>query len=163
MRSLGVALLVIMTVSAAAAQKPPIAPAPQDPIPEPNQRGKSREYPVSVTGCIQGKWLHVSDLHTRDSAFEALRVSDFVLEGPRELLRQIKDYHSGHHDEIEGIAIVPPSPVPSSATVTTKKFGKTHVTVAGREEGKQYVEEPRKPIVLKVQALTHVSEGCSGR
>src|SRR6266498_4169990 len=114
MRSLAVALLVAMTVSAATAQHPPITAPPQDPIPEPNQRGKSREYPVSVTGCIQGKWLHVSDMHTRDSVFEALRVSDFILEGPRELLRQIKDHHSGHNDEIEGIAIVPPSPVPGS-------------------------------------------------
>lgn len=40
--------------------------------------------------------------------------------------------------------------------------GKTHVTVAGREEGKAYVQEPPKQLTLKVIGLTHLTEGCAG-
>ena len=51
----------------------------------------------------------------------------------------------------------------ASSTTTTKEFGKTRVTLGGREEGTAYVQDPPKPLTLKVTALTHMNEGCSGR
>jgi hypothetical protein len=102
MRSLAVPLLVCLMVSVAFAQKPPIAPPPQDPIPTPNQRESPGVHHI-------GERLYSGQVAPR--------------------LRPAR----------------------------------TRVTDAGREEDKQYVEEPRKPIVLKVQAPAHVGEGCSGR
>jgi hypothetical protein len=154
-------LVAVLVADAIHAQKP-VTPPPQTPIPERTTREKSRDVSVLVRGCIRGKHLQVSDLHTRDSVFEALRVTEFILQGPKELLRQIKDQHEGHTDQIEGTAIVPPAITGASTAVTTKEFGKTRVTLAGREEGKAYVEEPRKPLTLKVTSLTHLSEGCAG-
>jgi hypothetical protein len=78
-------------------------------------------------------------------------------------MQQIKDHHDGHFDEVEGIITVPPGTVGGSSTVTTKEFGKTRVTVAGREEGKGYIQEPPRQLTLKVVALTHLTEGCAAR
>jgi len=123
---------------------------------------KANEYRIAVKGCIHGRRLHASALETSDSVFRTLRATDFALSGSKELLQQIKDQHDGHWDEVEGIVTVPPSTSSGSSTVTTKDIGKTRVTVAGREEGKAYVQEPPKQLTLKVTALTHLTEGCAG-
>ena len=163
MRGFALSVLVVVAILSPLRAQKPIVPPPETPIPDGNSRGKSKQIELLVTGCIRGRRLQVSDLHTRDSVFDSLRVSEFILEGPRELLRQIKDYHDGHNDQIEGIVTVPPPITGGSSTVTTKKFGKARVTLGGREEGKAYVEEPTKPLTLKVASLTHLNGKCVGR
>ena len=152
-------LAAIVLVGAAAAQKP--APPSAAPVPERSSRLKANEYRIVVKGCIRGRRVSASDVEGSDSVFRTLRATEFLLQGPRELLQQIKE-HDGHYDEVDGIATVPASTNQGSSTVTTKDFGKTHVTVGGREEGKAYVQEPPKPLTLKVTSLTHLQEGCAG-
>ena len=144
----------------------------QTPVPTPpsaparaggNPKLKDNEYRIAVKGCIRGRRLRASLSENPDSLFRTLRATDFALSGSRELLQQIKDHHDGHYDEVEGIVTVPPGTVGGSSTVTTKEFGKTRVTVAGRNEGKGYIQEPPRQLALKVVGLTHLTDGCAAR
>ena len=152
-------ILTILGVVAVGAQKP--VPPPTAPVPERSSRLKANEYRIAVKGCVRGRRLSAADLESSDSVLRTLRATEFVLQGPRELLQQIKE-HDGHYDEVDGIATVPASTNQGSSTVTTKDFGKTRVSLGGREEGKAYTQDPPKPLTLKVTSLTHLQEGCAG-
>ena len=150
----------IVVVGTVAGQKP--APPPAAPVPERSSKLKSNEYRIAAKGCIRGRRLSASDVESSDSIFRTLGATEFLLQGPRELLQQIRDNHEGHYDEVEGIVVVPASTNGGSSTVTTKDIGKTRVTLGGREEGKAYVQESPKPLTLKVTSLAHLQEGCAG-
>jgi hypothetical protein len=154
-------LLAVLVAASLGAQQP-IPTPPTAPIPEGGSRKlKSNEYRIAVKGCIRGRRLQASAQENPDSLFQTLGATDFALSGSSELLQQISEHHDGHYDEVEGIVTVPPGTLGGSSTVTTKEFGKTRVTVAGREEGKAFISEPPKQLTLKVVALTHLTEGCS--
>ena len=91
-----------------------------------------------------------------------LNASEFVLEGPKELLRQIKELHSGHNDEIAGVATVPP-PQDEDAAVVTSKKGPASITAGRRDEKSFGLRNAPQPIKLRVASLTHISEGCVER
>jgi hypothetical protein len=161
MRACLLSILVAAAIAAPITAQKPVAPPPAAPVADGNSRLKSNQFSIVATGCIHGRRLQASSLEASDSVFATLRATEFVLQGPRELLQQIKDHHDGHHDQIEGIVSVPAAPDGASATTTTKEFGKTRVTLGGREEGKAYVQDPPKPLTIKVTSLTHLNEGCA--
>jgi len=161
-KALAVSIVVIFAIAPPTGAQGPVTPPPATPAPNRASALKANEYAVAVTGCIRGKHLRASDLEGLDSLYATLRASEFILQGPRALLQQIKDSHDGHYDRIEGIVMVPATPNNASSTVTTKKIGKTNVTLGGREEGKAYVQDPPKPLTLKVASLTHLQKGCAG-
>jgi hypothetical protein len=164
MRALLLSLAAVIAIAAPIGAQKPIPTPPTGAIPEGGSpKLKKNEYRISVKGCIRGRRLQASAAENPDSLFRTLRATDFALSGSRELMQQIKDHHDGHFDEVEGIITVPPGTVGGSSTVTTKEFGKTRVTVAGREEGKGYIQEPPRQLTLKVAALTHLTEGCAAR
>ena len=160
MRACALSILVAAAIAAPITAQTPVTQPPAAPIPEANSRLKSNQFAVVAKGCIRGRHLQASDLETPDSVFATLRATEFALQGPRELLQQIKNYHDGHYDQIEGIVSVPPATNNAATTTTTKEFGKTRVTLGGREEGKAYVLDPPKPLTMKVTSLTHLKEGC---
>jgi len=162
MKAVALSALVFVALAAPTGAQAPVTPPPATPVPNGAQTRKANDYAVAVTGCIRGRSLRAAEVESPGSLFATLRASEFMLQGPRELMQQIKDSHDGHYDRIEGIVTVPAAINGGSSTVTTKKFGKTNVTLGGREEGKAYVQDPSKPLTLKVASLTHLQEGCSG-
>ena len=102
-------LLVVLTGDPFLVQQP-ITPPPQPPIPAPNSRVKSRQHEIVVQGCVRNGRLRIAGSVARDLPFDMLNVSEFILDGPKEMLRQIKELHNGHYDEIAGIAMIPPPP-----------------------------------------------------
>ena len=156
------ALVVLLTVCPLTAQKP-ITPPPAPPIPDQTSQLRTNQYAVAVKGCVQNGRLKFSQSVGHEFPFETLGASEFLLEGPRELMRQIQEQHKGHYDEVEGIATVPPSPNRGTRSVTTKKMGPVRVTAGNQEaSGVAPVEAPR-PIKLRVSSFTHISEGCVAR
>jgi hypothetical protein len=103
MRAALPALLVFLTISPVVAQQP-IVPPPLQPVPAPSSRGKSTQHQIAVRGCLQNGRLRIADSVVKDLPFEMLNVSEFILDGPKEMLRQIKELHDGHYDEIAGVA-----------------------------------------------------------
>jgi hypothetical protein len=112
---------------------------------------------------VQDGRLRIAEEAAEELSFDVLNVSAFVLEGPKELLRQIEEQHNRHYDEIAGIATVPPPPADSDAKVETYKKGPVRVTAGRRDETAYRVRNAPQPITLKVASLTHISEGCVAR
>ena len=162
MRRLALSLFTVFACAGPIAAQQPVPAPPPAALPDGNSRLKANQYAVVATGCIRGKRLTASNVDSSASVFATLRATEFTLQGPRELLNQIKNHHDGHYDQIEGIVTVPAAFNGASSTTTTKEFGKTRVTLGGREEGKAYVQDPPKPLTLKVVSLTHMHEGCTG-
>jgi hypothetical protein len=91
------------------------------------------------------------------------QVSEFILDGPKELLQQIQEQHNGHYDEIAGIATVPPPPNDSDAAVETAKKGPVRVTAGRRDEKSLGPRSAPQQVKLRVASVTHVREGCVPR
>jgi hypothetical protein len=136
----------------------PISPPPA-PDPPTRSRLKSNQFEVVVSGCIRGKRLQLPAGFASDAQVQALRVSEFILEGPRELMQQLQRQHNGHYDEIAGIVTVPPSPNRGTSEVSTKKLGPVRIGQGNRSDSGPVAEPPR-PLRLKVASLRHLSEGC---
>ena len=152
------ALVALVMVSPLAAQKP-ITPPPETPIPERSSRGRAMQYAISVKGCIEGRRLKISASEAFSLPFDTLRASEFILDGPKELLQQIQERHSRHYDEIEGVVTVPPSPTDATTSITSKKIGPVRVG-SGSHQSSSPVADPKRPLTLKVVSLTHLTEAC---
>lgn len=144
--------------SAAAAQ----TPASESPSERPAL--KPHEYQIIASGCIRGKRLErpIIQSSTDDLPFDALNAANFALEGPKELLKRIEDEHKNHHDQIIGIAIVPPSMNRGQAEVKTKRVGPISIGIGGRQETSAIQSTPQT-VKLKVSSLVHVQDGCAPR
>ena len=162
MRATMATVVVLLTVCSGSAQQP-IVPPPQQPVPTPNSRVKSRQHQIVVQGCVRNGRLRIADSVARDLPFEMLNVSEFILDGPKEMLRQIKELHNGHDDEIAGIATIPPPPQDEDAAVVTSKKGPARITAGRRDEKSVGVRNAPQPIRLRVASLTHINEGCVER
>ena len=161
MRALS-ALLALLTISPLSAQQP-IVPPPQQPIPQPAARGKSTRHNIVVQGCVRNGQLRVADSVAQNLPFEMLNASEFILEGPKELLQQIKELHNGHNDEITGVATVPPPPQDEDAAGVTSNKGPVRITAGRRDEKSLGLKNAPQSIKLQVASLTHISEGCAER
>lgn len=162
MRAALQALVFSLTISPLAAQQP-VVPPPQPPIPTPAARGRSTQHAIAVKGCVRNGRLRSADTVAGDVVFTTLNVSEFVLEGPKEMLLQIKELHNGHYDEIQGVATIPPPPQSEDAAVVTSKKGPVTLTAGRRDEKSFGARNAPQSIKLRVASLTHISEGCVAR
>ena len=98
-----------------------------------------------------------------------LNASEFVLEGPKDLLSQLARDHNSHLERITGIATIPQ---PEGTTVETHEGtkGKTRVTTGVRVSegstpggGTTVAGDARLPVRLRVQSIQHVDDKCSPR
>jgi len=134
----------------------PVFPPPKTPPMKSVVRDS--QHPVVVEGCLRGSRLKIDRTKSNVIA-DSLGASEFVMEGPKELLQQIRREHDGHQDEITGIAILPASPTESD-TQTTQLGAKTRVTVGARS-GRDARAAGFSPVRLKVEALKHIDDKCS--
>jgi hypothetical protein len=137
------------------------AQSPFPPLKTPPTKSTVRDsqHPVVVTGCLRGSRLKL-DRTMSNVVADSLGASEFVMEGPKELLQQIRREHDGHQDEISGIAILPASQIDERNTETKQVGKKTRITVGARSGSDQRAEGFR-PVRLKVQSLRHIDDKCS--
>jgi hypothetical protein len=91
------ALLVLSMLAVAAS---PRSQVPSTPVDGP---GKPVRDPVTVRGCLDGRWLRITD---HDVA-ELSGVRDVRLKGPRALMQRIQD-EIGTYVEVTGVIELPP-------------------------------------------------------
>jgi hypothetical protein len=139
----------------------PITPPQEPPIPDQTSRVKPSQYAVVIKGCIDKKRLKPAIGIRPDVAFATLRASEFILDGPKELLQQLQEQHDRHFDELQGVAIVPPPPGNTTTSVTNKKTGPVEIQLGTREESGPAIADAPRPVRLRVASLTHISEGCA--
>jgi hypothetical protein len=162
MRSSFYAGLAFAALSFAAAQRPVPQPAPAGP-PRQSQL-RNREVAVVIDGCVENRRLKLSRHSSTNPHEGALRATEYILEGTRELLAQLSTDHQGHHEEITGIAIIPPGG--DVVDTRTKTIGGVRVTGAVRDGTRSkpaaqtpVIDSPR-PVRIRVQAATHLAETC---
>ena len=141
----------------------PVVPKPRTPPPSSSDRVRDVQQPLTVEGCISGTRLRYDREHPVNTEARLLDAKEFILEGPRELMQQIKAAHEGHEDQIIGTVIIPPSHQGDTLT-TTRRIGKTTISGGTRQETKDpeaFDEKGQRPLRLKVTELRHVRERCS--
>ena len=134
--------------------------AAQEPAERPAR--KQHEYDVVVSGCIKGKRLErpIIESAPEDLPITARGTSSFVLDGPKELLKQIEKEHKNHDDRIAGVAVVPPSLTGVLGAIATRKVGPISIGIGGRPETSG-IERSPQPIKLKVTSIVHVQAECA--
>jgi hypothetical protein len=132
--------------------------AAQKDLPVP--KSAAREYPVTITGCIHGTRL-IPQSSASDTSSEVLRASEYLLDGPKDVMQVLRKEHNGHLDEVTGVAQVPATPAAERSAVASKPVGKRgRVTVGTREESGGFRPAPH-PVRLKITSLRHISNGCT--
>ena len=104
--SLSFAACAALPLALSAAQLPGPIPREKDP-PSQQTRMQEKRLAVTVYGCIRGKRLVLSSMSEREGLISLLNANELQLEGPKELLTQLRREHENHDDELRGIAIVP--------------------------------------------------------
>ena len=157
MRPVLSSIVFVGMVSQLTAQGP--FPAPK--TPPTKSAVRDSQHAVVVEGCLRGSRLKIDRTRSNVVA-DWLGASEFVLEGPKELLQQIRREHDGHQDELTGLAILPASRTENSDTETKQLGTKTRITVSarsGRDERDR--AEGFRPVRLKVESLRHIDDKCS--
>lgn len=163
-----VALIVLAAVPGLAqAPVPPPGPAGPPALPglptaaEPPARSRVRatEHDVIVKGCLRGNRLVFSQQGVSSPIVTALNASEFVLEGPRELMERLRQGHEGHYVEVAGTAIVPASQFGTDRETTTKDVGPARVQIGARQESGP-ADDLARPVRLKIESLTHLEDQC---
>src|SRR5688500_17982032 len=104
-----ISIALALAFASPAASQRPIPPAPAQPGPAQRSNVRPTEVAVTVEGCIFGRQLRLTE-GVPGTHELALNASEFVMEGSKELLRQLARDHDGHQEIITGIAIIPPQP-----------------------------------------------------
>ena len=149
-------VVVFAAVVAQLAAQGPIVPPPK--TPPSNTTFRDTEVSLTVGGCIRGTTLR-PDRSLYKVELDFVGASQFDLQGPKELLRNLLRDHDGHEEEITGIAIIPGSRT-VDGEIKSKELGKgTRITASAGSAGGQATEGFR-PVRLKVQRARHVNDKC---
>ena len=144
----------------AAAQLP--GPVPREKEPPAQTRMQEKQLPLIVQGCIRGKRLVLSSGSFHDSTADLLNADELLLEGPKELMQQLRREHDTHEDELTGIAILQPVADGSSTTdVQSKPLGNKGRITLGVRESSGLTGNVRRPVRFRVSSLRHINERCA--
>jgi hypothetical protein len=158
---LSIAASAAVPVAVAAVQLPGPIPREKEP-PSQQTRMQEKRLALTVYGCVRGKRLVLSSQSARNGIIDLLNANDLQLEGPKELLTQLRREHENHDDEFTGIAIVPPSPDGSSTSEgQTKELGKKARITLGVRESSGPTGNVRRTVRFRVEAVRHLSDACA--
>lgn len=150
-----------LPVAVAGMQLPGPIPREKEP-PSQQTRMQEKRLSLTVNGCVRGKRLVLSSMAEHRGIKSVLNADELQLEGPKELLTQIRREHENHDDEFAGIAIVPPSPDGSSTSEgSTKELGKKARITLGVRESSGPTGNVKRAVRFRVEAVHHLSDGCT--
>ena len=158
---LSIAACAAVPFAVAAVQLPGTIPREKEP-PTQQTRMQEKRLPLTVYGCVRGKRLVLSSMSSRKGIIDLLNANELLLEGPKELLTQLRREHEDHDDEFTGIAIVPPSPDGSSTSDgQTKELGKKSKITLGVRESSGPTGNVRRTVRFRVEAVRHLHDACT--
>ena len=132
----------------------------QKDLPVPKSTPSDQE--VTISGCVRG--TRVVPLSSSAATIsDTLQVSEFVLEGPKDVLQSLRKEHNGHQEEVTGIAHLPATPSDARTGVATTSIGKKGRVTVGQRQESGGVRPAPPPARLRVASVRHVSDGCASR
>ena len=156
-----ISVAIAIAVALKGQTRDPLTPPPQT-IPQQPSQLRTQQVRVTIEGCVFGKTL-LPTLTTNQELDEALlNASAFALDGPKELMTQLKRNHDSHRERITGIATIPQ---PQGTTVETHGVtkGKTRITSGARVSEGSSLRGPGGdaplPVRLRVQSAEHAARG----
>ena len=156
---LSCAVCVTLPIVVAAGQLP--GPVPREKEPPAQTRMREQRLSLTVSGCVRGSRLLLSQLSS-DGVAGILNTDELLLEGPKDLMQQLRREHEGHDDELTGTAILKPSPDGSSTTdVESKPLGKKGRITVGVRESNGPQGNLRQPVRFRVAGVRHLHDACS--
>jgi len=91
------ALIAAAFLSGGAAQTPiPQPPAGQ--VPAPASKTQAQVVGVTLSGCLDGSRFEPTPGSLNEAHLALLGATGFILQGPRDLLRQLTRDHNGHEE-----------------------------------------------------------------
>jgi len=163
-RALSALIVCVGFVAAARAQGPVVPPSPTPPQPATTTR--EAKVPLTVQGCVYDTRLKFDPSLGINQPAMTLSGPDreFVLEGTKELMRQLKTYHDGHEEQISGILTIPPMDDRDTLTSTKRAGPKTTITGTASQtkpdEKKLHNEKAKRLLRLKIEEVRHVADKC---
>jgi hypothetical protein len=157
-------LLIAVLLSTASAAQTPIPKPPTRSAPAPPSKTREQQVAVTIQGCVNGAHFRPTVGSLTVELMSLLSATEFVLDGPRELMQQLTHDHEGHEESITGMAIVPPQPSGATVDIQSVKRGKTTVTGGVRDSANDQSlhgsPDMKLPVRIKVQSATHIAEKC---
>src|SRR5688500_6411007 len=149
-----------LPVALSAAQLPGTPPRENDPLAR--QVMRETRVPVTVAGCLRRGSLQLADWPCKDNLANVFDTDVVILDGPKDVLNQLRTEHNLHQDEVSGIAIVQASPDDRTTTgVQTKDTGKGTITAGVRESSGVAAERLAKTVTLRVASFRHLDDKCA--
>ena len=124
---------------------------------------RERQVAVTVEGCIRDRRLKIAqDSVSSSFSVKALEVTEFTLDGPKELLQQLKSGHNDHQDLVTGITIVPDTRTDDDLTTTIEVGKKTRINAGSSNNTESNPVAARSKILnLRVTSIKHLADRCS--
>jgi hypothetical protein len=149
----------ILPVALAAAQFR--GPVPGGKEPPPRKTMRETRVPVTVQGCLRRGSLQLSQWPFKDDLAYIFETDVVVLDGPKDVLNQLRQEHNLHEDEVTGIAIVQASPDGSTTTnIETKEIGGGTLT-SGVREASGAQSNLAQSVKLRVTSFRHLDDRCA--
>lgn len=164
MKAASLCLCLVVGCASLGAQSP-VSPPPDDSRSPIRPASRAGEYHVIVEGCVQGNRLKPLEGVT-DLAGEYLSASEWILEGPREIVQQIRSAYDRHHLEVTGIAVLPQSLEPRHTDVDSHRLPDgTRITAgAQRTSPERPTTVPHaspRPVRVDVKSVKVLAERCA--
>jgi hypothetical protein len=140
----------------------PGVPRDKQPPSQTQSRMREKRLNLTVTGCVRGSRLQLSRSSANDGTAAMLNTDELLLDGPKELMQQLRKQHDGHEDELTGVAVLKASPDGSSTTdVESKPLGKNGRLTVGVHESDGLAGDVKQPVRFRVASVRHISDSCS--
>jgi hypothetical protein len=153
-------LVACTTLVVTARAQKPITPPDSTP-PAGATPTRERKIPLTVQGCLFDTRLKIAGSPAINAGAPA---DEYVLEGPKELMRQLKANHNGHEEQISGIVTLPPEDDRDTLSTTKRVGKKTTITAHGSQEphdsAKPDSPKVKRPLHLKVEEVRHIENKC---
>ena len=115
--------------------------------------------PVTVRGCLDGRWLRI----TEHDIAELSGVRDVRLKGPRALMQQIQD-EIGTYVEVTGLIDLPPGDrIEGHKQYKVGSRTKVAIGMTGEQTNPKAVSGTPAPPTLDVQGFEPLGDRCPGK
>jgi hypothetical protein len=137
----------------------PGTPRDKEPPSQTKSRMREQQIALTVSGCVRGSRFLLS---SSEGTAAILDADQLLLEGPKELMQQLRKEHEGHEDELTGTAFLKPPPDGSTTTdVQSKPLGKKGRLTVGVRQSDSVAGSVKQPVRFRVASMRHLHESCA--